>query len=123
MDRLDYFGIRRRADLLPVGIDVPNPLDARGQVFLFGFGEGDVLLAQSGKGPWPVGIFDLVVRFNFVGDCCGGRKSCRLAGMGDGVLADDGGPVSESGGDMVREIGVDSGEDGDVVGDFADAAE
>lgn len=38
-------------------------------------------------------------------------------------MADNGGPVSESGGDVVGEVGVDGGEDGDVVGDFADAAE
>lgn len=41
--------------------------------------------------------------------------------MGDVVLACDDGAVGEAGGDVVREVGVDGGEDGGVVWDRADA--
>jgi hypothetical protein len=43
--------------------------------------------------------------------------------VGNGVLASDGGAVCEPGADVVGEIGVDGGQDGDVFGDTADAGE
>ena len=64
----------------------------------------DVRLAEGGEGAGQVGVLD----GEGVIEICGGG----LAGVADGVLARDGGPVGEAGGDVVREVAADGGEDG-----------
>lgn len=50
-------------------------------------------------------------------------QSGGSARVADGYLARDGRAVSEAGGDVVREVGVDGGEDVDVGRDGADHGE
>ena len=114
-------GVGREPDLLAEGVDVPQALDPSRQFLLVGFGEGDVLLAQGGEGAGEVCVFDAVVVFDLVqGGGRGGEGGVQgggVRGVGDGVLACDGGAVGQADGDVVREACVDGREDRGVAGD------
>ena len=116
--------VRRRVDLLPVRVDVPDALDPRGQLLLVRLGEQDVRLPQQGQRAGEIGVLGLHVvcrsdalRRHPV------RQRGRRAGVRDGVLARDDGPVREAGADVVAEVGVDGGDDGDVGADAANERE
>jgi hypothetical protein len=118
-------GVGSEADLLAVWVDIPQAFDARRQLLFISFRKSDVLLAQGGEGAREVSVFDTVVFFEFVGD---GRGVAEFKGsgdgrMGDGVLTSDYIAVGEADRDMVREVGVDGGEDGGVARDGANAGE
>lgn len=109
------------AHFLAVGVDVPDPGDAGREGFLCCFGEGNLGLAEDGKGVGGVGVFD----GGGVGAemwvlAVGGLEGGGAAGVADGVLAGDGGAVDEAGGDVVAEVADDGGEDGGAG--FVDAA-
>ena len=112
---IEYCGVGREPDLLAVRVDVPEALDAGGEVFFVCLGEGDVLLAQRGERAGEVGVFDAVVFFNFIeGGGRGGKGGIQgggVRGVGDGILACYGGAVGQADGDVVREVSVDCGED------------
>lgn len=64
----DNRGVGREADFLAIGVDVPEALDAGGEVVFVCFGEVDVLFAEGGEGAGEVGVFDGVVALGvFVG--------------------------------------------------------
>ena len=89
-----------------------------------GFREGDLGLAERGEGAWQVGVFDIVVLFRverWMVGCI--REGSPLARMGDAVLTDQVGAIGQASGDVVREIGIDSGEYGDLVRHAAYCAE
>jgi hypothetical protein len=81
-DSFAYSGIRGWRDLLPVGVDVPQPLDAGGEVIVggggingVGFGEFDVGFAKGEEAAREVGVlflfdFDFVSLFMVVVDHC-----------------------------------------------------
>lgn len=114
-DGLEGLGVGRGPHLLAVGVDVPEALDAGGQGRLGGFGEVDVGLAEGGQGTGEVGVFD-----RGVGEGVVVVEGGRLAGVADGVLARDDAAVGEAGGDVVRKVADDGGEDGGFG--FVDAA-
>lgn len=61
LERREDAGVGSGPDFLPVGVDVPDPRDPRGQLGRLGFLELDVLLAERGEGAGEVGVFNAVV--------------------------------------------------------------
>lgn len=125
VQRVEHLDVGHGPDLVPVRVDVPQPLDARRQVLVVVLAEGDVRPPEDGETAGEVGVFDAVV----VGGGEGGGDELVVGqrGWGGGVadvdLAGDGAAVGEAGRDVVREVGVDGGEDGDGWRDGADDGE
>ena len=72
----------------------------------------DVRLAERGQGAREICVFDVAAVVEV--------RRRRFAGMADGVLTGDDTPVREAGGDVVREVADDGGEDGSFG--FVDSA-
>lgn len=96
VERGEDLGVGHGPDFVSIGVDVPDAIDACGQVLLVVLGEGGVVAAQHGQGTGQVGVFDavevevLVARGveGVVGD------SGRPGRVRDGNLAGEGGPVA-----------------------------
>ena len=120
IDGLEDLGVRRRPHFLAVRIDVPEPLDARGERLLGRFGEVYVGVTKRRQGAGEIRVFvrDVVEICQGVGMV--DVESRRLAGVTDGVLAGYDAAVREAGGDVVREIADDGRQYGGFG--FVDAA-
>lgn len=123
VDGGDDLGVGGRADLVAIGVDVPEALDAGGELQLVRLAEVNVLDSEGGKGAWEmrrlfsvVGVGGFVFGFGLEG---GGRSRVRRrgvfrwegsgrgeAGVRDLVLAGDDGAVFEAGGDVVGKVRV-----------------
>jgi hypothetical protein len=58
VERRDGLGVRGGANLLSVGIDVPNPLDSTGELGLVVLGESNVLFAKLGERTRKICVFN-----------------------------------------------------------------
>lgn len=119
-DGLDDARVGPGADLVPVRIDVPHPLDPARQVVvvLARLGELDVLPAQRRQAARQIGVLDQVVGVRVRVLCCAVvvvvvdvRERRRLARVRYGVLPRDDGAVREARRDVVGEVAVDGGQD------------
>ena len=112
IDGLEDLGVRGRPHFLAVRVDVPEPLDARGERLFGRFGEVNVGLTERGQGAGKIRVFDRDVVEVCQGVGMVDVESCRLAGVTDGVLTRYDAAVREAGGDVVREIADDGGQHG-----------
>lgn len=135
-DGLEHARVCRDADLLAVGVDVPDAGDARRQVFLVLLGEGDGGPAQRGQAAGEICVLNgvvlvqVVVRRERRRDDPRARAGTRQrhrgrwrAGMRNVVLARDDGAVGQARGNVVRKVGVERRQDGHPVGHRADGAQ